>query len=156
MVNRDLPMEGSLQLSHLLPLPLLRLSLPLTQPLFARLPRHARGTSTRPNSEPFVRQPRFQYAPDKIESPSLDSVASDILAPAEADVDDALEGEAEAVGGVFVEGMRVECWGLAFGGGRWESRGRRGLRGSLEVGTGVGREARGRRPWSLSRGYAGK
>ena len=77
-------------------------------PLVPCFPGHATGTGAGTDCEPLVGEPGFQYAADDVEGACLDDAAPDGLAAADADVDEALKGEGEAVCGLFVEGVGVE------------------------------------------------
>ena len=95
--------EGTRELQGLLAGTHLRLGLLPRRALLARLPWHARRAAARTNGKPLAREPRLEDAPDDVEGASLHYSATNELAASDADVDDALEREREAVGGVLVE-----------------------------------------------------
>jgi hypothetical protein len=71
--------------------------------LFASFPGHTRRAGARTNGKPFARKPRLEDAPYDIKGARLHYSAADELAAPYANVDDALEGEGESVGGMLVE-----------------------------------------------------
>ena len=110
-----LPLERERELSRLLPRALLCLREPAGDALLARLPGHAGRAGAGTDCEALVREPGLEDAADDVECAGLNDAAADGLATADADVDDALECEGEAVGGVLVEGLGVEGRGGARG-----------------------------------------
>src|SRR5712691_11091586 len=96
-------LEGTRKLRSLLASTHLGLSLLPRGALLTGLPRHARRARTWPNGKPFAREPRLEDAADNVERACLYYSAADQLAAADANVDDALEGQREAVCGVLVK-----------------------------------------------------
>ena len=105
----------SYQCHRLFPLPHLRLCLPPGYPLLTSLARHAICSDAGTDCETLARQPRLKNASDHLERPSLDNTTSDGLAAADADVDDALECEGEAVCRMLVVRLRRRV-GASLGG----------------------------------------
>jgi hypothetical protein len=90
-------------------------------PLFPGLSRGASDTKARTNGKTLASQPRLEDTSNNVKSTRLDDSSPDLLRASNADVDDALEGEAETVSGMFIKEGWVEGWlGLGGAGGGGE------------------------------------
>jgi hypothetical protein len=82
--------------------------LPANCTLLTRLARDAGCARARTEGKAFADEPAFEDAADDVEGACLDDAGTDRFTPADADVDDGLKGEREAVGGVLVDDARVK------------------------------------------------
>ena len=101
-------MEIAFQLGVLVTLSCEHLGISPCLPLFPCFPGHATGTGAWADGETLVGEPGFEYATDDVEGACLDNAAPDGLAATDANVDEALKGQGEAVCGLFVERVWVE------------------------------------------------
>lgn len=99
----DLTLKGARELGSLIPLALFCLSLTSCEPLLSGFARHATCTGAGTDGETFACEPGFKYTTDDLQSPGLNNTTTDWFTSANANVDDALEGERETIGGLFVE-----------------------------------------------------
>lgn len=107
----DLTLKGTRQLGSLIPLALFGLGLTSGEPLFSGFARHATRARAGPDGETLACEPGLEDTADDIQGAGLDDTAPDRFAPPDTDVDDALEGERETVGGLLVKRLWIETRG---------------------------------------------